>query len=170
MRFRKLRIAWSVACAIACVLLIVLWVRSTWQGEARLFKWSEKQRFAVMSLLGEVGVAYVRDADNVGIDPSRKLDWEENPYYPYSGINRTAYPHITGRNPPFKARFRWGSPRWYQGLWYVGAPYWFLTIATASIAIVPWIRPSRRFSLRTLLIVTTLIAVVLGLAIYAARK
>jgi hypothetical protein len=30
MRFRKLRIAWSVACAIACVLLIALWVRSYW--------------------------------------------------------------------------------------------------------------------------------------------
>src|SRR6476660_4929266 len=28
MRFRKLRIAWSVMCAIACVLLIVMWVRS----------------------------------------------------------------------------------------------------------------------------------------------
>ena len=28
MRFRKLRIAWSVGCGIACVLLIVLWVRS----------------------------------------------------------------------------------------------------------------------------------------------
>src|SRR3954470_13955494 len=28
MRFRKLRIAWSVVCGIACVLLIVLWVRS----------------------------------------------------------------------------------------------------------------------------------------------
>ena len=31
MRFRKLRIAWSVACGIACVLLIVLWVRSYWR-------------------------------------------------------------------------------------------------------------------------------------------
>src|SRR6476660_9850969 len=30
MRFRKLRIAWSVICGIACVLLIVLWVRSYW--------------------------------------------------------------------------------------------------------------------------------------------
>src|SRR4051794_21674641 len=28
MSFRELRIAWSVGCAIACVLLIVLWVRS----------------------------------------------------------------------------------------------------------------------------------------------
>jgi hypothetical protein len=30
MRFRKLRIAWSVVCSIVCVLLIVLWVRSYW--------------------------------------------------------------------------------------------------------------------------------------------
>jgi hypothetical protein len=28
MRFRKLRIAWSVGYGLACVLLIVLWVRS----------------------------------------------------------------------------------------------------------------------------------------------
>ena len=33
MRFRKLRIAWSVVWGIACVLLIVLWVRSYWWGE-----------------------------------------------------------------------------------------------------------------------------------------
>src|SRR5215207_1862396 len=31
MRFRKLRIAWSVAYSMACVLLIVLWVRSYWK-------------------------------------------------------------------------------------------------------------------------------------------
>src|SRR4051812_31782842 len=31
MRFRKLRIAFSITCAIACVLLIGLWVRSYWQ-------------------------------------------------------------------------------------------------------------------------------------------
>src|SRR6476660_634582 len=30
MRFRKLRIAWSVVWALAAVLLIVLWVRSYW--------------------------------------------------------------------------------------------------------------------------------------------
>src|SRR6478735_2894696 len=28
MRFRKLRIAWSVGCGLVCVLLIVLWARS----------------------------------------------------------------------------------------------------------------------------------------------
>ena len=31
MRFRKLRIAFSATCLIACVLLIALWVRSYWR-------------------------------------------------------------------------------------------------------------------------------------------
>src|SRR4051812_46809034 len=30
MKYRKLRIAWSVGWGVACVLLIVLWVRSFW--------------------------------------------------------------------------------------------------------------------------------------------
>ena len=30
MKYRKLRIAFSVTCGIACVLLVVLWVRSYW--------------------------------------------------------------------------------------------------------------------------------------------
>jgi hypothetical protein len=30
MRYRKLRMAWSVGCGIACALLIVFWVRSGW--------------------------------------------------------------------------------------------------------------------------------------------
>src|SRR4051812_7318078 len=32
MRFPKLRIAWSVFCGLACVLLVVLWVRSYWMA------------------------------------------------------------------------------------------------------------------------------------------
>ncbi len=33
MRYRKLRIVSSVVCAIACVLLIALWVRSYWRSD-----------------------------------------------------------------------------------------------------------------------------------------
>jgi hypothetical protein len=33
MRFRKLRMAWSVAWGLACVLLIALWVRSYWYAD-----------------------------------------------------------------------------------------------------------------------------------------
>ena len=66
----------------------------------------------------------------------------------------------------------------------VNVPWWFLvrraqgmavclpfslTVAVAcAVSTAPWIR--WRFSLRTLLVATTLIAIGLGLAIYAARK
>jgi hypothetical protein len=47
------------------------------------------------------------------------------------------------------------------------APYWFLILMSILFGTAPWVL--RRFSLRTLLIATTLVAVVLGLIAYAAR-
>ena len=47
-------------------------------------------------------------------------------------------------------------------------PIWGAVLLAAALAAAPWLR--WRFSLRTLLIVTTLVAVVLGLAVYAARE
>jgi len=44
-------------------------------------------------------------------------------------------------------------------------PHWLMALLSASLASVPWI--SQRFSLRTLLIATTLIAVVLGLVVWS---
>jgi hypothetical protein len=49
------------------------------------------------------------------------------------------------------------------------APYWFLILLTAAIAAAPWLRWPKRFSLRTLLIATTLVAVVLGLIVAVLR-
>src|SRR4051812_47312930 len=46
MRFRKLRIAWSVACVVACILLVALWVRSYWKVDY------VEQRSAAISLNG----------------------------------------------------------------------------------------------------------------------
>jgi hypothetical protein len=47
--------------------------------------------------------------------------------------------------------------------WVVWSPHWFLSALAATFAIVPWIHKLRwRFSLRTLLIATTLVAVGLG--------
>ena len=56
----------------------------------------------------------------------------------------------------------------YDGM-HVGLPYWFLAFVPATIATIPWFRWSKRFSLRTLLIATTLIAVVLGIIVWLSR-
>ena len=55
MRFRKLRIAWSVSCAVVAVLLMVLWVRSFW----------------TIDLISRVNVP--ADRDNIRIGKRRSL-------------------------------------------------------------------------------------------------
>jgi len=50
----------------------------------------------------------------------------------------------------------------------VGIPDWLLLLGIAASATLPWLHWC--FSLRTLLIATTLLAVVLGLAVYVTRQ
>jgi 4-amino-4-deoxy-L-arabinose transferase-like glycosyltransferase len=45
-------------------------------------------------------------------------------------------------------------------------PYWLITPLIAAAACLPWIK---RFSLRTMLVVTALVAVLLGLVVWLAR-
>jgi hypothetical protein len=53
MKFRKLRIAFSVTCLIACVLLIVLWVRSYWWSDD-LEQWRADGFTQIKTLRGEI--------------------------------------------------------------------------------------------------------------------
>jgi hypothetical protein len=59
------------------------------------------------------------------------------------------------------------TPVWSVGDGSVMMPYWFVVAVSSVFSVLPWIR---RFSLGTLLIVTTLFAMMLGLAVYAARN
>jgi hypothetical protein len=52
----------------------------------------------------------------------------------------------------------------------IRVPCWFPVLLASMTGITPWIRWSRGFSLRTLLIVTTLVAAVLALAVWAASR
>ena len=45
-------------------------------------------------------------------------------------------------------------------------PFWMAVLSTGSLATAPWVRWSKRFRVRTLLIATTLVAVVLGLIVW----
>src|SRR4029079_6900571 len=56
MRFRKLRIAWSVLCAIACVLLIALWVRSYWWWDWYNSGTVARANVTIGSTEGELGI------------------------------------------------------------------------------------------------------------------
>ena len=150
MRFRKLRIAWSVGCGIVCVLLIVLWVRSyqpstEYRGR---FQSHRNGGFGISSVDGRFGI-YAWD-----IRPNR---WD------YLTDNwRSAYGQ---RSEPYGILGFAISRSWARGLL---LPYWFLILFVASIGWLSWFR--WRFTTRTLLIATTLVAVVLGLVVWARRN
>jgi hypothetical protein len=51
----------------------------------------------------------------------------------------------------------------------IRVPHWYIAPLFAALAWVPWIHWSRRFSLRTLLIATALVAVGLGVIMLLIR-
>ena len=149
-----LRIAFSAACLIACVLLIALWVRSY-------------QRFDVL--------AYIRYDNAVGNSSERG---SLSPFFE-SDSNHNWKP-VAGRwyfHSEIIDSFARQMPHvilsWEEFLWDYHppsncVPHWTLVVVLVTLSAVPWI--PRQFGLRTLLIATTLIAVLLGLIVWAVRR
>ena len=135
MKYRKLRIAWSAACGILCLLLIVLWVRS------------------YMGIDGHPSLRLASSQGRLYVNQSVSL---QSVYVPnYSGqIYMT--PHVGGfiTFTPKGIRLQFLRPTW-------GIPYWAITSVMIIVGTTPWL--PWRFSLRTLLIAMTLVAVALGL-------
>ncbi len=154
MRFRKLRIAWSVVWGIACVLLIVLWVRSYTGGDVVCFggvRLAKAQRLWI-STRGRIEsittfVTWVTDDEGRWFwTTPLQLDLfqPETPKYSFAGIY------------------------WYTDpIPAILISDWLVLFVLGVGAAAAWIR--WRFSLRTLLVATTLVAVVLGIIIYVIR-
>ena len=148
---RYLRIGFSVGCGILCLLLIVLWVRSYWYVETVLCKFSDDALIAVLSQPGALGF---------GIAGEESIE-----------------PWIVFRQPSTEWRRQHADDRWRKQSWggfyfndaTIIAPTWFWCLMAAPLAVLPWLQWSNRFSLRTLLIATTLVAVVLGAIIALLR-
>src|SRR4051812_49208277 len=149
MRFRKLRIAFSVTCSIAFVLLVVFWVRSYSLSTTTQILVTPQIRYYLHSLDGTVAIhrwyRSFRAREFMPQFPKSEMSWLTT----NKGISIT-------RNPAV-------------GIESVSVSYWLLTLGTLAIGTVPWLHWPRRFTLRTLLIATTLVALVLGLAAYALR-
>jgi hypothetical protein len=147
MRFRKLRIAWSVVWAVAAVLLIVLWVRSYWRDD--FVSNLDTSLFATF-IGSHCGELYYSQSDwSRDALPSNSHGWR------YQSIPQSA---------PYKKL--WQSSMKANGILRLGIAHWVLILLAVPLTAIPWLR--WRFSLRTLLIATTFVAVVLGLAVWAA--
>ena len=154
MSFRKLRIAFSATCLLACVLLVVLWVRSYWWVDGVSMPLTSKYYLGTASSPGCIGFAFhpmgQLSSDQVWHFRSAPTErWLE-------AVRQQRFPNISRV---------WGTFD-FQRYSYV-APDWFILIVLTTLAAAPWLR--WRFRLRTLLIATTLVALVLGLIVYAIR-
>ena len=147
MRFRKLRIAFSATCLIACVLLIVLWVRSYRDGDQLYGPLGSSEGIFLTS---QGGVLYcMRDLKL--IPPSWQVAHEHS-------FNWFGTAMVRGQSWGFNS-----SPQTD----YLAIPYWFPVLLSTALGALSWLR--FRFTLRTLLIATTLVAVVLGLIVAVLR-
>jgi hypothetical protein len=147
---RYLRIAFTVTCGIACVLLIVLWVRSL-RAEDRLSgRITTSHGFRIYSSRGCV-VCY---APNLPFQPSN---------YPW-GVALGSQHWLQQSDPRIASVPKLHYHR--EEMW-ATLPHWFLLGLCGTLATCPWL--PWRFSLRTLLIATTVVAGVLGVIVWSLR-
>jgi hypothetical protein len=144
MRFRKLRIAWSVFWGVACVLVVGVCIRS--YGRPVDF---EMLDFRCQSIRGLLMVCMVQipQPTSTVYDGAMLIVIDKVEFIPRAGFLGFAA--------------SWTS----SSFWSIQVPYWALITLCAVVAAIPWVGLAKRFSLRTLLIATTLVAVVLGLVV-----
>jgi hypothetical protein len=163
MNYRKAcKIAWTTAWGIACLLLVVLWVRSYSWVDNIIGPSKGSSRFGVATANGWLTVRYGNGKFNQQAFPEWTLlstsaaEMEETYKQMEDSIKRTT---ATFSRPIH--RFGWIQDWGFQ------FPYWLPAVLLLTLAVAPWLR--MRFSLRTLLIGMTVAAVLLGIVVYVIR-
>jgi hypothetical protein len=156
--FRKLRIAFSAACLVACGATIVFSLRS--------YRYWD-------SVSGTVGVRslYIDSFRGRVIVERIGSTWPGDPPKPWK-ISCRNFDNISQSTINIFEMDRINSS--FYGFRVLQStlsdvttiPYWALTLASAAFAAIPWTTSfQRRFSLRALLLATTFVAVILGMAV-----
>jgi hypothetical protein len=141
---KYLRIAMTALSLTACVLLIALWVRSYHRCEYLYH--GKGQHLTIFG--SNAGSAYLLRKPLPQLRPRLNRSWKYND----TAVDRTM-----------------NSYQRASGEIFIRVPYMALIALFMTAACSCWIRWSRRFSLRTLLIATTLVAVALAAIVYASR-
>src|SRR6476620_6466011 len=132
MRFRKLRIAWSVVWGLAAVLLIALWVRSYWRHDKLNLQYALYADF--QSGRGHLSFGCHLDpwkqhlkSKSSPADPRRIWDWKVR-----------SRPASTGEN---ETTVLW----WFSSKdeFQVFTSHWCLVLVLATLTTLPWLHKIR---------------------------
>ena len=155
---RTLRIVFSVVSGIVCLLLIVLWGRSYSQGNYIYWNFFRVRSVVIGSTHGRMmGYSDRFTLGRPGVGRFRFLDRDKF-FFAFG-------PPFSGKQP---LNIHSRSPIVY-GFRTFGVSHWLLVAIFATLAVVPWLKRSWQFSLRTLLAAITVVAVVLEAVVYAIR-
>ena len=152
MRYRRLRISWSVGWIVASLLVIALWMRSY-----RAFDYVSGM--ATASRQVEVFAVQGRVVIGTWGGETTFTRW----YHRSNAVADSQGTVNMLKNQENAMGFAIIKPS-------VVIPYYFFAAVTGALAVAPWIRWSKRFTIRTLLIATTLVAAILGLATWAVSR
>jgi hypothetical protein len=156
---RALKITWTAFWGIACVLMICLWVRSYWRTDIIRVRWGLFE-YDNIAASGEIGMAvsdarYWRSRANILVSSSPTMySWEPDRAHPY--VNLLGF-HLRHYMLPG------GAADTFE------VPLWLAALTTGIAGSLPWLPWSSRFSLRTLLLAITLVAVGLGTVAWLSR-
>lgn len=155
MRFCELRIVWSVVWGVPGVLVLLLWVRSYWWGDY----WG-RPHVEVSSMNGSIGYQILQSP----------YSFQRDSYYECRSVKEI----FRNWGPPSTrgddAKRRLVTFRWDYFSYPACIPHWAVCLPCLLLAIVPWVRQLNwRFSLRTMLIVTALVATGLGAIVWAVK-
>jgi len=153
MKYRKLRIAWSAVWGIVCLLLVALWVRSY---RAYDIVTHVKPGFVINTVGSNGGTLYVAHTTLPSNLRFAGPGWQFRSAGPPLGWR---YGSAVVGEVPSMFEFKNGLIR---------LPYFLLIALSAAAVAVSWL--PWQFSLRTLLIATTLVAVGLGWIVYELRN
>ncbi|MEX0610852.1 MAG: hypothetical protein WD738_05155 [Pirellulales bacterium] len=175
-KYRKLLIAFSAVCGLICLLLIGLWVRSYWRFDQFIRRVSTTNYVAFTSFQGQFAFGMSNDPLLRAVFKQtwarrgfRTSEWDEALRGPVAFFPSTPSPNDT----------RIITWPWYDKHPFVVAPgttytevilpYWLLFLLVITLGAVLWFKWPKRFSLRTLLIAMTLVAVLLGAVLWAVK-
>ena len=141
MRFCRSRIAWTALWGAVCLWVIALWVRSFRPNTDRAYVCG----VFCCSTEGSVLLFHLQSSSSPTVNQLLRT-WANSP--PSDTVE------------PQKGVLGFYT-QWQLPVWYLQAPHWFLVVFSVGLAGMPGI--SWRFGLRTLIIGTALVAVVLGI-------
>ena len=149
-----LRTSAAVGLILLAMALLALWARSYWHSDsafARVSTWSFRTNSSEGSLHGVVTVWGVRSR----LDGEPRIDW----HWHTRELKPTLGPPAPNkRNPVWLLNLQHA-----HGTWYVNIPHWLLALLAGVAGMALW-RGTGRFTLRTILALTALVAVMAAMA------